>query len=57
MMLVAFENGILPLPKQHPADMDDWEENEMDSSHILPEEPSTLLPLFQLKIVTKKKCL
>ena len=47
IILVAFENGIFPLPRQYPAGMDDKEENEIDSSHILLEEPSTLLPSLQ----------
>ena len=54
---VAPENDILPLPKQHPSGMDDWEENEMDSSQFLPEKDksSILLPSFQRKERTKNE--
>ena len=46
MILIAFENGIFPLPKQYPSNMDDWKEDEMDSSEFLPKGTDTLLPLF-----------
>ena len=33
MVVIAFENGIFPLPKNYPSGMDDdWEEDAMDSS-------------------------
>ena len=45
MILVAFENGVFPLPKQYPSEnTDDWKENGMDSTHIIPEESDELLP-------------
>ena len=43
MIIIAFKNGLFSLPKQYPPAMDDWEEDEMDSLHIIPEEPGTLL--------------
>ena len=45
MILIAFENNVFPLPKQYPSEnMDDWKEEEMDSTHIIPEETDELLP-------------
>ena len=36
MILIAFENNVFPLPKQYPsANVNDWKENEMDSTHII----------------------
>ena len=55
MILIAFENGIFPLPKQYPSSMDDWKEDEMDSSEFLPKGTDTLLPLFWRKEKTKKE--
>ena len=59
MILITFENGIFPFPKQYPSESD-WKEDEMDSSEFLPRGPDTLLPSFQhkektTKIVNKKK--
>ena len=47
MILIAFENGIFPLPKQYPSS--DWKEDDMDSSKFLPEGFDMLLPSFQRK--------
>ena len=49
MMVIAFEKGVFPMPKQHPSGMDDWEEDYIDSSQILPEELRTLLPSLKRK--------
>ena len=47
MILIAFENGAFPLPKQYPSGMDDCKGDEIDSSHILPNEFDILLPSVQ----------
>ena len=45
MILIAFENDIFPLPTQYPSEnIGDWKEDEMDSTHIIPEETDKLLP-------------
>ena len=45
MILIAFENNLFPLPKQYPSEnIDDWKEDEMDSTHIIPKETDELLP-------------
>ena len=53
MILITFENGIFPLPKQYPSS--DWKEDDMDSSKFLPEGSDMLLPSFQRKEKTKKE--
>ena len=55
MILIAFENGIFPLLKQHPLGMHGWRGDEMDSSEFLLERSDILLPSFQLKEKTKKE--
>ena len=37
MIHIVFENDIFPLPKRYPSVMDNWKEDEMDSSQFLPE--------------------
>ena len=59
MILITFENGIFPFPKQYPSESD-WKEDEVDSSEFLPRGPDTLLTSFQhkektTKIVNKEK--
>ena len=59
MILITFENGIFPFPKQYPSESD-WKQDEMDSSEFLPRGPDTLLTSFQhkektTKIVNKEK--
>ena len=49
MILIAFENDLFPLPKQHPSCMDDWEEDNIDSSQFLTKESDTLLSSIQPK--------
>ena len=45
MILFAFENSLYPLPKQYPSgNADDWKEDEMDSTHTIPEKTDELLP-------------
>ena len=45
MILIAFENNLFPLPKQYPSgNVDDWKEDEMDSTHIISEKTDELLP-------------
>ena len=45
MILIAFENDVFALPKQYPLEnIGDWKEDEMDSTHIIPEETDKLLP-------------
>ena len=47
MILIAFENNVFPLPKQYPSgNVDDWKEDEMDSTHIIPEKADELLPHY-----------
>ena len=55
MILIAFENDIFPLPKQYSSDMDDWEEDEIDSLQFLPKKSDTSLPSFQRKEKIKKE--
>ena len=44
MILIAFENNVLPLPKQYPSEnAGDWKEDEMDSTLIIPEKADELL--------------
>ena len=43
MILISFENGSFPLPRQYPLDMNDWKEDELDLSHILADESDSLL--------------
>ena len=60
MILIAFENNVFPLPKQYPSgNVDDWKEDEMDSTHIIPEKADELLPSVKRKKerLKKKKCL
>ena len=53
MILIAFENGVFPLAKQYPSgNVNDWKEDEMDSTHIIPEKTDELLPLIKRR---KKK--
>ena len=49
MILIAFENDLFPLPKQYPSCMDDWEEDNIDSSQFLTKESDTLLSSIQPK--------
>ena len=44
MILIAFENYALPLPKRYPSGSYGWKEHEMDSLHILHGESGELLP-------------
>ena len=45
MILIAFENNVFPFPKQNPSEnIHDWKEDEVDSTHIIPEKPDELLP-------------
>ena len=45
MILIAFESNAFPLPKQYSSEnVDDWkEDDEMDSTHIIPDETDELL--------------
>ena len=38
MIIIEFENGIFSLPRKYPSGMDDWKEDEMNSSEFMPEE-------------------
>ena len=38
MILIAFENRAFSLPKQYPSTLHNWNEDEMDLSHILLDE-------------------
>ena len=38
MILIAFEIGAFPLPKQYPSGMHDWKEDELDPLYVLPDE-------------------
>ena len=50
MILIAFENNAFPLAKQYPpVNIGDWEEDEMDSTHITPEKTDELLPSVKRK--------
>ena len=59
MFLIAFENGIFPLPLQYPSGMDEWKEDEMDSSEFMPDEKESSIsltsPFFQHEEWTKKE--
>ena len=44
MILTVFANSAFPQPKQYPSGMDDWKEDEMNSSYVLPNESRILLP-------------
>ena len=46
---------MFPLSQQHPSGMNDWKEDEMDPSYIIPEESGTLLPSFKRKEKIKKR--
>ena len=41
MIFNGFKNIVFPLPKQYSLGMDDWEEDDIDSSHFLPEKFGT----------------
>ena len=58
MILIAFENNVLPLPKQYPSkNLDDCKEDEMDSTQIIPEETDELFPSsVEEERMKKKKC-
>ena len=43
MILIAFEDDIFPQPKQDVSGMDNWEEDEIDSSQYQPEESDTII--------------
>ena len=52
MTLIAFENDIFPLLRQYPSqNISDWKEDEMDSTHIIPEKTDELL----LSVERKRK--
>ena len=57
IILEAFENDIFPLPKQYLWGMEDWKEDDMDSSEYLPkkDESSTHCHHFSLKKELKKR--
>ena len=60
MTLIAFENNVFPLSKQYTLkNISEWEEDEMDSTHIFPEESDELLPSVKLEKekLKKKECL
>ena len=38
MVLIALENGIFSLPKQYLSGLDEFKEDDLDSSEFLPEE-------------------
>ena len=39
----TFENNAFPLPKQYPSEnVDDWKEDEIDSTSIIPEKTDEL---------------
>ena len=60
MILIAFENNVFPLSKQYRLkNISDWEEDEMDSTYIFPEETDELLPSVKLEKekLKKKECL
>ena len=48
MILIEFENGTFPLPKQYLSSMYYWAEDDMNSSQFLPEQSDTLLPYLLL---------
>ena len=51
IIIIAFENGTFPLPRQYPSGIDNWKEDEMDLLEFLPDEKesSISLPSFQHK--------
>ena len=50
MILIAFENGALPLAKLYPSgNAGDWKEDEIDSTHIIPEKIDQLLSSVKRK--------
>ena len=54
MILIAFESGILQIPRQYPSDMHDWKEDEIRSSKFLPAKKKSSIPLLsQCKEWTK----
>ena len=60
MILIEFENNVFPLPKQYPSEnADDWKEDEIGSTHIIPEKMMSYY--HQLSVeeerLKKKKCL
>ena len=59
IILIAFENNAFLVPKQYPSDnVDDWKEDGIDSTHIIPGKTDELLPLvMRRKKLKKKKCL
>ena len=60
MIFIAFENNVFPLPKQYPSgNVDDWKENEIDSTHIISEKTDELLPSVKRRRrkTEEKKCL
>ena len=60
MIITASENNVFPLSKQYPSgNVNDWKEDKMDSTHIIPEKTDELLPSVKRtkKRLKKKKCL
>ena len=59
MILIAFENNVhcpFPLPKQYPSgNIGYWKEDEIDSTHIIPEETDELLPSVKRRKRKTKK--
>ena len=57
IILNAFENDAFPLAKQYPVKDSDhgWREDELDSTHIIPEKPDKLLPSLKRKKIKKEK--
>ena len=56
MILIAFENNVFPLPKQYPSgNVNDWKEDEIDSTHIIPEKTDELLPAVKRRKKKTKK--
>ena len=50
MFLIAFENNVFQLPKQYLSEnVDDWKEDEMDSTYIISEKSDELLPSIKRK--------
>ena len=44
MILIAFENYVFPHPRQYPSEnVNDWKEDEIDSTHIILEKIDELL--------------
>ena len=54
IILIAFQNGTFPLLKQYSSGMNDWEEDELYSPYILPNEASILLPSVEIEKKTEK---